>query len=120
MDEQQFAELIARLDQRLRRFLPGARCGNCQLGHPLLLCRSGEQVLCHDCRLKKRGQRPVELHHVGGRPSELTVEIPANLHALLTWLQSIWRGSVPPGSSEALQFDLVMLKTIGPLFGLDG
>jgi hypothetical protein len=120
MDEQHLAELIARLDHRLRRFAPGARCANCQLGHPLLLCRSGNQVLCHDCRLKKRGKRPVELHHVGGRPSELTVEVPANLHALLSWLQSIWRGSFEPGSNEALLFDLIMLKTMAPLFGLEG
>jgi hypothetical protein len=118
MDEQRLAEILARLDRRLRRFEVGQRCADCLIGHPLLLCRSGDEIVCHDCRLKRRGRLPSELHHIGGRPSELTVQIPANLHRLLSSAQDLWREWLEPGSKEAQLIDLILLRHLGPLFGV--
>ncbi len=119
MDEQQLADLVARLDRRLRRFPAVARCADCGIGHPLLLGRSRKQIVCQTCRLARQGRPPLEAHHLGGRPGDVTVEIPANLHALLSWLQGLWRGSLEPGSNAALLFDLVMLRAFGPFFGVE-
>jgi hypothetical protein len=119
VDEESWADLVARLDRRLRRFPVGTRCADCGIGHPLLLSAAGKRVLCADCRLKRRRLPRVEEHHVGGRPSELTITIPANLHLLLTVLQGLWRSHFEPGSAEAQLFDLMMLRTIGPLFGVE-
>jgi hypothetical protein len=118
VNEQSWGELVARLDRRLRRFPVGSRCAECTIGHPLLLTKVGRKVLCHDCRLKRRGLRPFELHHLGGDGGP-TVEVPANLHVLLTVLQGLWCGHLKPGSAEAQLFDLLMLRTIGPLFGIE-
>jgi hypothetical protein len=117
--EESWAELVARLDRRLRRFPVGTRCADCAIGHPLLLSAVSKRVICADCRLKRRGLPPVEEHHVGGGLSELTIMIPANLHALLTVLQGLWRSHFEPGSAEAQLFDLMILRTIGPLFGVE-
>ena len=98
--------------------LPGrSRCADCGIGHPLLLTKAGREVLCHDCRLRRRGLRPFESHHIGGEGGP-PVEVPANLHVLLTVLQGLWRGHLKPGSAEAQLFDLLMLRTLGPLFGV--
>jgi hypothetical protein len=119
VDEQRAANLVARLDLALRRFPADACCADCGQRHPLLLCRHGKQVVCHHCRLVQRGLPPIEIHHVGGKPGTVTVEVPINLHVLLTWLQQLWRGWVQPGSNAAFLIDLVLLRVLGPLFGAD-
>lgn len=57
------------------------------------------------------GHSMFEEHHLGGRPSPYApFDIPANLHRILTDLRdAYWRGRVPPGSAEAVAFDLVAL-----------
>ena len=50
---------------------------------------------------------------------DTTVQVPANLHVLLSVLQGLWRNHFEPGSPEAQLFDLMMLRTIGPLFGVE-
>jgi hypothetical protein len=117
MDEQQLADLVARLDRRLRRFPASAHCVDCGERNRLLLSRAGKQVVCYGCRQKRRGRPPREAHHLGGRPGDLTASVPANLHRLLTELQELRRGSVEPGSNQAILFDLYLLRVLGRSFG---
>jgi hypothetical protein len=117
VDEQRLADLLAWLDRRQRRFPAGAFCVDCGGRNRLLLCRSGKQVVCYRCRLRRRGRPEEELHHLGGRPGELTVRVPANLHRLLTELQRLWRVTHEPGSPEAILFDLYVLRVLGRSFG---
>lgn len=119
MDEQQLADLVARLDRRLRRFPAGASCADCGERNRLVLCRHRKQTLCYGCRLIRQGRDPFEEHHLGGRPSELVVRLPANLHRLLTVLQELWRSWAPAGSARAQLFDLVLLRALGPSFGVE-
>jgi hypothetical protein len=119
MDEQQLADLLARLDRRRRRFPKDARCAGCGERNPLVLCRQGKQILCQACRLARQERAALEEHHVGGRPSPVVQPLPANLHRLLTVLQELWRGRLEPGSTEAQLFDLVLLRVLGPSFGVE-
>ena len=114
MDEERLSDLVARLDRQLRRFPADARCADCAECNRLLLCRSGKAVVCYRCRVRRRGRSARELHHLGGRPSELTVPVPPNLHRLLTALQELWRGRLEPGSNEAILIDLYILRVLGP------
>ena len=119
MDEQRLADFLASLDRRVRRFPDGARCADCGERNRLVLCRNGRDTVCQSCRLVRRGHRPVEDHHVGGRPSQTIIALPANLHRLLTILQELWRGVFEPGSAQAQLFDLVLLRVFGPSFGVE-
>jgi hypothetical protein len=117
VDEQRLSDLLAWLDRRLRRFPAAACCADCGERNRLVLCRTGKQVVCYECRLQRRGRPPRELHHIGGRPSKLTLPVPANLHRLLSELQWLWRGTLEPGSPEAILFDLYLLRVLGRSFG---
>jgi hypothetical protein len=120
VDEQQLAERLAGLDRRLRRFPEGAQCADCGERNRLVLCRHRKLVVCQGCRLLRQGRSPVEAHHLGGRPGAATVPLPANLHRLLTVLQeTLWRGSLQPGSGAAQLFDLILLRILGPGFGVE-
>jgi hypothetical protein len=119
MDEQHLADLIARLDKQLRRFPAATACTDCGQRNRLVLCSFRKQIVCQECRLKRQGRPPIELHHVGGRPSSLLFPVPANLHRLLTLLQELWRGTFEPGSNGAVLFDLYLLGVIGPSFGIE-
>ena len=119
MDEQRLSDLLAGLDRQLRRFPADARCADCGERNPLVLCRSRKEVLCYGCRVHRRGGRTRELHHLGGRPSELTVPVPPNLHRLLTLLQELWRGWLEPGSREAILIDLYVWRVLAPSFPCD-
>jgi hypothetical protein len=116
MDEERLSDLVARLDRQLRRFPADAGCADCEERHRLLLCRSGKAVVCYRCRVRRRGRREFELHHLGGRPGDLTVPVAPNLHRLLTSLQALWRGRLEPGSNEAILFDLYIWRVLAPSF----
>ena len=113
MDEQHLSDLLARLDRQLRRFPAGACCADCGERNRLLLCRSGKAIVCYRCRVQRRGCSERELHHLGGRPSDVTVPVAPNLHRLLTALQDLWRGWLEPGSNEAILFDLYIWRVLG-------
>jgi hypothetical protein len=119
MDEHQLADFIAALDRRLRRFPEGARCADCGEGNRLVLCRHGRNTVCQSCRLARQGRPLEEKHHLGGRPSQMVVPLPANLHRLLTILQEPWRGFLEPGSAQAQLLDLALLRILGPSFGVE-
>ena len=119
MDEQRFADLVSRLDRRIRRFPAGVGCADCGERNRLVLCRAGGQVVCYGCRQQRRGRPAREAHHLGGRPGDLKVSVPANLHRLLSVLQELWRGSFEPGSKEAILIDLYLLRVLGPSFGCE-
>ena len=119
MDEQRLADFVASLDRRLRRFPEGTCCADCGEPNRLLLCRHGRRTVCQSCRLVRQGRRPQEKHHLGGRPSQTVVLLPANLHRLLTIVQELWRGSLEPGSAQAQLLDLALLRILGPSFGME-
>ena len=116
MNEERLSDLLARLDRQLRRFPTDACCADCGERHRLLLCRSGQAVVCYGCRVERRGRPPRELHHLGGRPGDLTVPVTPNLHRLLTALQELWRGWLEPGSKEAILIDLYIWRVLAPAF----
>lgn len=119
MDEERLLELVCRLDLRLRRFPAGACCSSCGGRNPLAFVTGRKTLLCRECALLRRGLAPVEVHHLGGRPSTHVVPVPANLHALLGFLQELWRGQFAPGSPEAYLLDLLLLRVLGPSFGME-
>jgi hypothetical protein len=119
MDESRLSELAARIDRWRRRFPAGTCCADCGQANRLVLCRHGSHIVCHGCRLARKGQPPYEDHHVGGRPSSLVVSVPANLHRLLTVLQDLWRGTFEPGSPNAVLIDLFLLRVLGPSFRVE-
>jgi hypothetical protein len=118
MNEQRLADLVFMVDRRWRRFPAAAAC-SCGESNPLLLVSGRKPACCLNCDLRRRGLDPVEEHHLGGRPSEQTILVPANPHALLSFLQRVWRGAYQPSSSEAYLFDLVMLRALGPSIGIE-
>jgi hypothetical protein len=119
VNEQHLADVVARFDRWLRRFPAGTCCADCGERNRLLLCRHRKQVVCQGCRLARQGRLPLEEHHLGGRPGELTVMLPANLHRLLTVLQELWRGWLEPGSREAQLFDLLLLRVLGASYDVE-
>jgi hypothetical protein len=120
MDEQQLADQLSALDRWLRRFPEGSKCADCGEGNRLVLCRHRERIVCHGCRLVRQGRSPVEEHHLGGVPGSATVPLPANLHRLLTVLQqTLWRSWLEPGSNAAQLFDMILLRVLGPSFGVE-
>jgi hypothetical protein len=120
VDEQQLADQLAALDRRLRRLPDGAKCADCGERNRLVLCSYRRRVVCQGCRLVRQGRPPFEEHHLGGLPGSVTVRLPANLHRLLSVLQeTLWRGWLEPGSNAAQLFDLILLRVLGPSFGVE-
>jgi hypothetical protein len=118
MNEQTLTDLLCGLDRRRRQFSVGAAC-RCGEWNPLLLVYGSKPVRCRTCDLLRRGLDPFEEHHLGGRPSENTILIPANPHALLTFAQRIWRDHWQPGSNEAYLFDHLLSRAFGPSIGIE-
>ena len=106
------------LDRRARLFPVGASCVGCGERNPLALVAGRCPPRCKSCALCTRGLAPQELHHLGGRPSTQTIRIPANPHALLSLLQELRRNTFAPGSSGAYQFDLLLVRALGPSLGI--
>lgn len=74
-----------RLDIR-RRKIGGSRCVRCGL-EDLRALQLSNVVLCANCRLEIQGLAPIERHHILGRKlSSFAVDLPANFHAVLTYL----------------------------------
>lgn len=107
------------VDHRRRLFRPDACCSRCGVSDPVMLVFRSRPLSCQACRLERRTGRRSEVHHVGGRPSSLTVEVDANLHAWLSIYQYGWRGHVPAGSPQAVLYDALMLVGLRAQ-GLDG
>jgi len=118
MDEQILTDLLFSLDRRKRQFPAGTACP-CGEWNPLLLVSGSKPLRCRTCDLLRRGLDPFEEHHEGGRPSEHTILIPANPHALLTFLQGVWRRHWEAGSTEAQLFDLLLRRALGPSIGIE-
>jgi hypothetical protein len=109
-------DLLCLLNHRRRAFRPGARCSGCGIGWTLLLHRFRGRVLCYSCIEATCGRATIELHHVGGVPSQILIEVPANLHRVLSiWQDITWRGVVAAASGEAMRLDLVGLVVFGSL-----
>lgn len=100
------------VDQRRRLFRPGACCAFCGTRDPVVLVFRSRPLACRGCRLERRIARRLELHHLGGRPSSLTVEVDVNVHAWLSLYQQVWLGRVEPGSPAAVLCDVLALLTV--------
>ena len=99
-------------DYRCRLFSPDACCTRCGVADPMVLSLRSRRLLCRRCDLYRRTGRTTELHHLGGRPSALVVEVDANDHAWLTAYQYAWRGRLAAGSWQAVFCDAVALLSI--------
>jgi hypothetical protein len=118
MNEQTLIDRLCHVDRRRRQFPIGTAC-KCGEWNPLLLVYGSKPTRCYACLLDGRGFDPFEEHHEGGRPSEHKLLIPANPHALLTFLQGMWRDHWEPGSDQAYLFDHLMLRALGPSIGIE-
>jgi hypothetical protein len=118
VEETRFADLMFVLDRKRRRLADGAACAQCRERNPLSLIDARTPTMCRECDLRRRGLEPFEEHHLGGRPGERTILVPANPHAVLTFLQAIWREVAEPGSSTAYLFDLLLVHALGPSLGI--
>jgi hypothetical protein len=118
LEEVLLADLVCSLDRRLRRFPAGAACA-CEVRDPLALVSGHKPLICRACLLLPRDLAPTEEHHLGGRPSQHTIVTPVNAHAVLSFLQGLWRGRHAPGSNEAYLFDLVLARALGPTLGVE-
>lgn len=75
----------ARLEGRRRR-LKRNHCAICGLSD-LRTLQAARVVMCAHCRVVLQGFTPVEDHHILGKSlSSFTVLLPANLHAVLTFM----------------------------------
>ena len=81
-------DALVRFDRRRRLFPPGAAC-SCGVSNPLCLVLGSSPLACRKCDARGRGVFSVQLHHLGGRPSRYIVPVPANVHAVLSFLQDI-------------------------------
>jgi hypothetical protein len=72
--------LSTRLELALRMTAKGV-CKECGETAPPALTRAG---LCYECKCRREGRPVVERHHVLGRGSPLTVDLPANIHRQLS------------------------------------
>jgi hypothetical protein len=90
----------ARLEGRRRRLKPnGDRCAICGLSD-LRTLQTTRVVLCAHHRLLLQGLIPIEDHHIFGKDlSSFTVTLPANLHAVLTFMGLDY----PPDASTDLK-----------------
>ena len=82
MEETRFADLMFVLDRKRRRLADGAACAQCRERNPLSLIDARTPTMCRECDLRRRGLEPFEEHHLGGRPGERTILVPANPHAV--------------------------------------
>lgn len=74
-----------RLAQRAQRIPVGAKCADCGISNPVVLQEDGEHWRCYECAKIRRGERPDEAHHILGRDVHpMTIDIPANLHRILS------------------------------------
>jgi hypothetical protein len=74
--------------RRKSRTPADARCVDCGIDNPIVLHKDGEQWRCYECAKVRRGERPDEAHHILGKDVDpMTVDIPANLHRILSEAQ---------------------------------
>src|SRR5437773_8411042 len=108
--------LLRRLDRRTCWLGWGARYVECGFGHPLCLVSSGGVIRCRACDRRRRGQSPVDAHHLGCG-AEKPILVSANLHPILSFLQDLWREVFgwEAGSPEAILLDLLFMRLFEPL-----
>jgi len=84
----QALDKAVRQARRKSRTPTDARCADCGVTNPLLLHCEGETWRCYECAKIRRGQRPDEAHHILGKDVHpKTVDIPANLHRIISDVQ---------------------------------
>lgn len=70
---------------RKRRVPDGARCAECGFSDARVLESWGKKWRCYACAKHARGQSAMEAHHVlPAKTSSATVNVPANLHRILS------------------------------------
>lgn len=70
---------------RKRRIPENARCAVCGFGDAITLEAWGDKWRCYQCSNRARGKPTEEAHHILPRKvSPLTVDLPANLHRILS------------------------------------
>jgi hypothetical protein len=108
--------MIRRLSRRVRRVPVHARCSDCGFSHPMCLLEIDGVIRCHNCLRRRSGGRSFDLHHIGGRCSDVTVAVSPNLHVILTFCQAFWREVLgfEPVSKEAMVMDILFFRVIGP------
>jgi hypothetical protein len=104
--------VAASVNARKRRLGANARCA-CGEKNPLLLRIGAAPVRCLECQARNTGRPTSEMHHLGGRPSTLTISVPVNVHAVATALQwPLWRHRYRAGSIAAVVVDLAVLQML--------
>ena len=74
--------------RRSARVPHGTRCADCGIDNPIVLHKDGEQWCCYECANVRRGKRPDEAHHIFGKDVHpMTIDIPANLHRIVSETQ---------------------------------
>jgi hypothetical protein len=67
--------------EKLIASMPRGQCRECGETAPASMTKPG---LCRECRCRKAGKSVTEIHHPLGRQRKATIELPANVHAILT------------------------------------
>lgn len=76
--------------EKKRQDLSSDHCAMCGIDDVRVL-QSTQVVLCAECRKKVQGQSRYEKHHIFGRQnSPLAIPIPANEHAILSDMDSLY------------------------------
>lgn len=74
-----------RKSRRARKAPQGVRCGTCGIRNPAVLHRDGAAWHCYECATVQHGNGPTEAHHILGKAIHpMTVDVPANLHRILS------------------------------------
>jgi hypothetical protein len=74
-----------------RRVGVGAKCATCPEARPEVLIAGSKPKICEKCDRKRRGRATEDLHHPAGKAnSSVTIEIPVNMHRVLSFDQCDW------------------------------
>jgi hypothetical protein len=104
---------------RKRRVPENARCAECGFPDAKALERWGNAWRCYECANRARGKSTTEAHHVlPAKASSATINIPANLHRILSEQQIAIPQDIRAGAPKhALAFVVVLLSAVRD-FGL--
>jgi len=87
---------------------------------PVVLVVGSRPSRCYWHSELAAGRSGLQLHHMGGKPSPLTLLVNANTHRRLSLLQDLtWRAAgIEPGSPEAILIDSLALVALGDAGGV--
>jgi Zn ribbon nucleic-acid-binding protein len=76
---------------RRKRTVGGAPCQGCAWADVTALTKPEDSVSCYECGRDRDGKPTTEAHHIQGRANDpATVQVPGNLHRMLSDNQIDW------------------------------